>query len=324
MAQTFPYCNILDDLQSVFKDIESFQGNDTLVTWGLDSGSTYSKYNTGHVGAVWENGVSLGTEKTSIATVEAAAGSWWWDSTNDILYVHASDSADPDTHTMTAHGVGIWSAYKQRMVDRASEEFESMLNNKYPLPLPFARRSYEGLNYDSNIVEAVACLTCAKIIKARDPDNSLADKLYRRVWDEENGRGIGWFYYKGIWSFSFEATQDEFDGNLKRTVIGTGSTGRIWVAGRGSRGNRRKVALIITTAGAPGTAVYKISSDNKTTWTENLEVLPYHNYQHLIDDIYLKFEGTFSITDNADEWELNSLGDEGVTNPVIQSLEIRP
>ena len=321
MAQTFPYCNTTDDLQAVFKDIEKFQSNDTLVTWTLNSGSTYQKNNTGHVGAVWENGTAYGTEKTSIATVEAAQGSWWWDPTNDILYVHSSDSADPDTHTITANGVGIWSAIKQRAVDEASEEFESMLNNKYPLPLPFARRSYRGLKYDSKITEAVAYLADSRLVKARDIDNSIWKSLYAEVWDPENEKGIAWNYYKGIWSFSFEATQDEFDGNLKRTVIGTDSTGRIHLAGKGSRGNRRKVSLVITTSGTPGTAVYKISSDNETTWTENLEVLAYHNYQHLIDDIYLKFEGSFIATD---AWELNSLGDEGVTNPVIQSLEIRP
>jgi hypothetical protein len=40
----------------------------------------------------------------------------------------------------------------------------------------------------------------------------------------------------------------------------------------------------------------------------------------LVDDIYLKFEGTFVATD---EWELNSLGDEAVTNPQLKSIAIR-
>jgi hypothetical protein len=321
MAQTFPYCNIHDDLQSVFKDIENFQGRDTLVTFGLVSGqtNTYSKTNTGHIGAIWDDGAAL-TEKTSIATVEAAAGSWWWDPTNDILYVHQTGAGDPDTSTIEAHGVGIWSAYKQRMVDRSGEQFEAFLDKKYPRPLPFARTSYEGVNYDADIVIAVALLTCSNIIKARDIDNPLWRTLYNQVWNPEDDSGIAWDYYKGRRSFSFEATKDEFDGNLERKVIGSGSTGRIWVAGNGNRSNRRKVALIITTGGAPGTAVYKISFDNKTTYTENLEVLSYHNYQHLVDDIYLKFEGTFVATD---EWELNSLGDEAVTNPQLKSIAIR-
>ena len=153
MAQTFPYCNILEDLQSVFQGIENFQGRDALVTFTSTSGNVYQKNNTGHIGAIWDDGVAL-TEKTSIATVEAAAGSWWWDSTNDILYVHQTGGGDPDTSTIESHGVGIWSAFKQQWVDRSGEQFEALLDKKYPRTLPFARRSYEGVNYDSDIVIA--------------------------------------------------------------------------------------------------------------------------------------------------------------------------
>ena len=96
------------------------------------------------------------------------------------------------------------------------------------------------------------------------------------------------------------------------------------MTGNGSQANRRKVAIIITTGGAPGTAVFKYSLDNKTTYTENQLIVATHHYQHIIDGMYLKFEGTFSITDNADEWELNSLGDEPITNPAgIASVDIR-
>ena len=68
MAMTFPYCNIDDDLQSVYKDIEKFQSYDTISTWTVVSGNaaTFSHPNTGHVGAVFQNDVAL-TEKTSIA-----------------------------------------------------------------------------------------------------------------------------------------------------------------------------------------------------------------------------------------------------------------
>jgi succinate dehydrogenase flavin-adding protein (antitoxin of CptAB toxin-antitoxin module) len=48
---------------------------------------------------VWEDGISL-SEKSSIATVEANDGSWWWDPSVKKLYVHASDDTDPDTHFM--------------------------------------------------------------------------------------------------------------------------------------------------------------------------------------------------------------------------------
>ena len=48
---------------------------------------------------VWEDGELL-DEESSISTVEANAGSWWWNPSVKKLYVHASDDTDPDTHFM--------------------------------------------------------------------------------------------------------------------------------------------------------------------------------------------------------------------------------
>ena len=50
------------------------------------------------VGGVRENAVDL-TARTSIATVEATASSWWWDEAAERLYVHSSTGSDPDTFT---------------------------------------------------------------------------------------------------------------------------------------------------------------------------------------------------------------------------------
>lgn len=35
-------------------------------------------------------------KKTSIAEVDAAAGSWWYDATADVIYVHTADAREPD------------------------------------------------------------------------------------------------------------------------------------------------------------------------------------------------------------------------------------
>ena len=50
------------------------------------------------VTGVRENGVDF-TERTSIATVEANASSWWYDPSVAKLYVHSSTGSDPDTFT---------------------------------------------------------------------------------------------------------------------------------------------------------------------------------------------------------------------------------
>ena len=323
MPMTFPYCNIDDDLQSVYKDIEKFQGLDELSTFVLTSGqtNTFEKINTGHIGIIYDDGLAL-AEQNSIANVESNAGSWWWDPDVNKLYVHQTGAGDPDTSVILAQGVGIWKDFKQKIADRSFQQLDSMLDRKYPTPLPFARRSYEGVNYDADILVSAAYLICSNIIRYRDPDDPLWQTFKNMVWNTTPGEegGIIWEHMNGIRTFSFESTQDQFDGNLQRKVKTSGSSGYIRLAGRGNRANKRKVAIIITTEGAPGTAIYKYSADEKTNFTENLNVLAGGQYQHIIDDIYLAFEGTFKVLD---EWELTVIGDEVITNPTVRGAILR-
>ena len=321
MAMTFPYCNTTTDLQSIFKDIERFQGFDTLETFTLVSGqtNTYSKRNTGYIGLAFEDGVAL-TIQTSIANCESNAGSYYYDSTNDILYIHSTDSADPDTHTITVYSVEKWSDLKDRMANYAFEELESYLDPRYPRPLPFARSSYEGHNYDADIVISAALLTCKNIIQARNPDDPLANKFKNRVWNPADESGILWEYRKGDRSFSFETTKDEFDGNIKRLVIGTNSTGYISLAGKGDRTSVERVIILVTTGGLPGAMKWKYSTDYETNWSDIIDSQADSQYYHLINGIYIKFEGTFVATD---KWQLDLVGDEQVTNPKIRSAIIR-
>lgn len=53
---------------------------------------------------VWDDGVRVGTlatRKTSVAEVDAAAGSFWYDDSGRVLYVHTSDGSDPGSNGRT-------------------------------------------------------------------------------------------------------------------------------------------------------------------------------------------------------------------------------
>ncbi len=65
---------------------------------------------------VRENGTNL-TEQTSIATVDANAGSWWWDEPNETLYVHSTTAADPDTFTVYQALVRFYFATKPAVLN---------------------------------------------------------------------------------------------------------------------------------------------------------------------------------------------------------------
>ncbi len=62
-----------------------------------DMNYTYQVAQTSDPGIVWENNAVLSLQ-TSIATVEATAGSWWWDTSVNLLYINASDSSNVATN----------------------------------------------------------------------------------------------------------------------------------------------------------------------------------------------------------------------------------
>jgi fibronectin type 3 domain-containing protein len=75
-----------------------------LTTWTLTSGVTYETAfdeDGATLVAAYENGVAL-IPKSSIATVEATAGTYWHDTTNKKVYVHTMDGDDPINALITA------------------------------------------------------------------------------------------------------------------------------------------------------------------------------------------------------------------------------
>ena len=92
----------------------------------------------------------------------------------------------------------------------------------------------------------------------------------------------------------------------------------IHLAGKGDRGTLRKVIVLITTGGAVGAAKWKYSLDNETSWSSIVTTTI--NYQHLTNEVFLKFSGTFVAND---KWQVDILGDEYETNPKIRSVILR-
>ncbi|HRZ30429.1 MAG TPA: right-handed parallel beta-helix repeat-containing protein, partial [Candidatus Paceibacterota bacterium] len=66
-------------------------------TLSLGQTNTYEAVMATTPGWVWENTFPL-AQKTSVATVEATAGTWWWDSVSQKLYIHSYDSSNISTN----------------------------------------------------------------------------------------------------------------------------------------------------------------------------------------------------------------------------------
>jgi len=100
------YCNTTTDLTNAYSKIEEYKSYRVIDSWSVHSGSVYKSFQTGNVEMIFDDGSQL-TEDSAIPT---GAGTFYYDSDLDILYVWLSDSSDPANSTMEA-GVD-WDACK--------------------------------------------------------------------------------------------------------------------------------------------------------------------------------------------------------------------
>jgi hypothetical protein len=264
------YCDLATDLTDVFSKIHNFQGNQLLENWTATSGQTYTyqKSHVGYVEKVYENGALL-TVATSIATVEATAARWWYDSTVDILYIHPTGDGDPADFTIEA-GVD-WDDYLTRCRDDAQEFMDARLNKIMITPLIERVRSDHSSNaYELDIRRACAALTCYFAISRRFPGNDDAMRVYKIAWNPEpepgEVKGILNDYLEGTIVRQDDVTQREaFSGNIWPTADNTTPEPGILIEGQAYVDTFQEWLLTITTGGAPGTAKYTLSLDGGTT-----------------------------------------------------------
>lgn len=315
---SYPYCNTTD-LQLVDSEIEKSYPLEHLEGWTIVSGMTATYYypGSGVVGAVFQNSSAL-TEKTSIATVEATASTWWYDSTNDLLYVHTSTGADPDTFTIQVATYSLKN-YSDKMIYNAMEIIESYLDPSFNRPLPFAKNSYNSAKYDYDIVRSTALIACALIRKANNPLDPIAEAEMKEVWNPQEDSGILWDYIKGRRKFSFETSKDDFNGRLENVTLDAASTGRVYLSGVGDTSQHKIYRLKIDTAGAVETATYKLSDDNGITWYATLQKT-YYEPSYLSRGLWVRFEGTF-VAD--DEWKIEISSYDEQVNTDLFSVKLK-
>jgi|GEM_PF-6147317 len=110
--------------------------------------NSYASVSNADVLMVWENNIRLGstmTKKTSVADVQAAPGSFWWDTTSKILYVHATDSSD-----ITANG-RIYEASVRTLAIHGGDGFyvEGLIGEKAGAKTTTGQQGYGILGYKS-------------------------------------------------------------------------------------------------------------------------------------------------------------------------------
>ena len=261
------YCNLTTDLIRAYASIYDNITLREVTGFTLASGQTitYQNLGVGYITQATQDSKLL-TSRSSIALVEANAGSFYYDSTNYILYVSCTDSVDPDgNHTIEIGVDKVTFLTECRAI--AQGRFESMLDGRFPRPLPESRygASYSARKYDDDIIQAVSKLTCSVALSSFNPSSTTADDIPTRL--ENEARKIINEHNEGLRKFSWEITSKE-SGGAEVMPFSVSGDGMIQIYGtyNGSADIIMRVKII--TGGATGTATYKYSTDDGTTYND--------------------------------------------------------
>lgn len=313
------YCNITTDLLRAYQNIYSYLQPKEITGWSLASGqsSTYQANATGYCSAVFQDGSPL-SSTTSIALAEATASKFYYDATNDKLYVHTSTGADPDGNFTIEIGVDR-TTFLTECRGIAQGEFEAMLDRRFPRPLPEAKygASYLGRKYDDDIIMAVAKLTCAIAISSYNPQiegdivSRLRDEAIAIIADHNDNKR----------SFSFEVTKPEI-GSASIVPYSVSGDGMIEISGVYSGANDAYLRVKIILGGAIGTATYQYSTDDGTAYS-GTDITTANTWVSLTNGLYIRFDdrgGTFTAND---VWRLLATSnDKSMTRPSIGSIDL--
>lgn len=310
MSRVTEYCNITTDLQSVCKNIETY-GYQTIDPYEFSavSGEDYSEQGqTGYVGALYINR-KLKTQASGTSTISSSTP-WYYDSTNDVLYLLTTLVSDtaisilPDT----------WENIKKTAREDASQELENYFRGTYTIPFPYKRNS--TLEFDDDIKRMVAIMTCMNIIRSDNPNNEILEAYNNMLWDNDNlnSKGMLQAYLDGRKNFSFEATRATFNGLV--TPNSVSGSGALEVLGQHLSNDYAKYEIEFTTGGAVGTAKYQLTKNNVVIGTYNTYIY-YVNL--LLCDIYIRLSGEFEI---GDKWTIEFDGRRNQVKSGMRTLKI--
>jgi len=266
------YCNITTDLSDQIPDIGRYMERRILRPFFAVTGNanTYACRSQGQTNMVFDDGEAL-TLKTSIATVQATAGTWWYDITVDTVYVHAKGSDTLTTATITIEAGEDWDALLTRINNRMYNFMNGILNPAYPTPIaPRIVRNESTDDYDYILIKSNALLTCSEIIRRRATDDALAEKLYNMVWntnvDTAEEKGLLNQLRDGDIVLTDQITARETGSFNYWPDSGNTTDTPLWIYGQYTGETYQRWKLEFDNTAATGTATFKLSRDGGTTW----------------------------------------------------------
>jgi len=323
------YCNTTTDLRDVFPEVDQYHGKRLIERFVTVAGNanTYMAEGTGYVEQAFDDGVQL-VVKTSIATVQATAGTFWYDSDTDLLYIHAFGSDDLTASSIPDIETGVdWDSFKTRMLNDAEEELNTYFTKLFSIPLnPRLIKLHSSNDYESPVRLSCAYLTCRNVVRRLAPNDPVARELEKKALNGNLIEGEEYGLIDKILRGDIHL-QDQISpadvGSISNIVEGDSNSGTGYVRFLSdyTGSTHQRWQLKMDTAGTPGTATWKLSYDTGTNYDRTLqETFNESNNQRRIDigsGIEVVFWGTFTTND---QWEFDVYpSTDNVDRPKITS-----
>ena len=311
MASSYTYCT-QRDVQDVFPNIDDYDMKSPIYGWIVSSGSLYVAHNSGNVTQLFVDGQDLGNAQSSLGVVNEN-NEWFYDSTNDCVYYYNNTSNPAD---LLMESGDDFSTMITRIMKNASRYVDSRIDGNLPRD---QFKDKEG-NFDYMIIRTTALCSAYFLINAQDPTNPLKEEFLDEVnfnIDQLNN---------GKSRLSGSVSGDASKGIVREVQAPQAANGLHIVDTRGHYiGIYDLLKVIVTTAGAIGTARYDVFAKDNTSLKINKIVdseIINGDYQDLGSGIEIRFAGlnSSSVASVNDEWEIEVWGKQEAVDDNIGQI----
>ena len=300
-TSTFKYCS-QRDVKDVYPNIDETDNKVVIRNWVTTGVSNfYKSYNTGLITALYFDGI----KGTAVSDDPNANYEFRYSSGNDSVEAYI-DTSDPNELLMEAGE--DWATLIDRMIVNCSMELSSMLDARFPRPIPKAFQYAEATDgsdtpdYDYIVKRATALLVDHHLLVSKDPNSEIAERLMSEVTNTE-GTGIIDRLNEGKLKLAFEIDSTDQSGDIIE-VTRTGSMYLVETIGSWIGALYDKIKIKCSVAGAYGVCkidVYALGN-NKIAGAQILNDFLVTGGLQEINGLYFRFEGNSMAVD--DEWSI--------------------
>ena len=315
------YSNTTTDLEYFVPDIQAFDRKIVITNWQTYASNIYLAGSTGTMDEVFRDNVNLGSAESALSDL-TEDGEWFYDSTNDNLYLYSS--SNPITNH-TIEGGRSFSTLKTLAVARGAEFIRQYINRPIHKRAGVGTQGISGESYDDGIIKSNSALACADIVRPYDPDR--ADYLQNLAYNAENN-GMLDKIKSGEVSLWHDKTMRHNQGIVRRKSVNSNTTANI-IDVRGQATADDLILVKITSGGTftKGTANTSITYSVFTGDDTGLQVKEVLSNEIIDGDFQtcahgLKIQFSTGVLTTNDEWEIECSGTTPEAGSPVKSITL--